>query len=144
MDKNFDNNLNSWLSAILGLNAIFAVIAAGKGVWDIVSSTDSTELLWYNIYDIAIHALFAYGCVKLFFTSRLGFYVIVSVCLLNVMTGCLLYFFYNDMNDDFSQQVTHEGVMMSIFNLIKIVFFMLLMLLRYKGKNAYQVLWGKE
>lgn len=54
MDKNFDNNLNSWLSAILGLNAIVAVIAAGKGMWDIVSSTDSTELLWYSIYEYAL------------------------------------------------------------------------------------------
>ena len=145
MDKNFDNNLNAWLSAILGLNAIIATIAAGKNVWDIIFYTDSAELLWYSIYDIAVQALFVFGCVKLFFASRLGFYVIVSVCLLNAVTGGLLYYLYKDMDDAFLQQVMQESaVKMICFNLIKIVFFMLLMLLRDKGKNAYQVLWGKD
>lgn len=144
MDKNFDNNLNDWLSAIIGLNAIFALIAVCRTVWDLFSG-DSEGALWYSIYDIAVQMLFIFGCIKLFFASRVGFYVMVSACLINIVTGVYLFFHYGGNSDDSAYQILQVSALnMILFSIGKTVLLMLLMLLHYKGKNAYQVLWNKK
>ena len=144
MDKNFDNNLNSWFSAILGLNAIFTLIAVGYSIWNL-SFAGSTDPLWYSIYDIAVQILFIFGCIKLFFASRVGFYVIVFVCLLNAMVGGWLYYHSEDNGDAIVQQIVQASSLRMIWsNIGKIIFLLLLMLLRDKGKNAYQVLWNTK
>lgn len=144
MDKNYDNNLNVWFSIILGINAIVGVFAVGKSLWDLVTN-EGTEMSWMSFYDMVMQMVFVFGCVKLFFASRTGFYVIATVCLLNVVMGGWLYCQCVEIEDSIirgSAQASAQGMVYA--NIGKIAFFMLLMLLRDKGKNAYQVLWGQK
>lgn len=139
MYKDFDNNLNAWLSAILVLNAFFALMSVCNTIWKLFSGGEEV-ILWYRICDIVLLTLFIFGCFKLFFASRVGFYIIVSVCLVNIITGGFLYYHYGENIDGLAS----VSLKMVLNNIGKIVFFMLLMLLRDKGKNAYQVLWNTK
>lgn len=144
MDKNYDNNLNVWFSIILGINAIVGVFAIGKLLWELVTN-EGEGMSWFSFYDLAVQLVFVFGCVKLFFASRTGFYLIASVCLLNVMMGGWLYCQCVDIKDSVAQEVAQASAQGMVYaNIGKIVFFMLLMLLRDKGKNAYEVLWSKK
>lgn len=141
MDKNYDNNLNGWLSAILGLNAIFGGISVVSKLFSEEHPVD----LQNDIFDIIIGIIFVYGCVKLFFASRIGFYAIIIAGLLNVIMGGFCYIQSQEEENALVQQMLQSNAFRIIWISIgKIVFIMLLMLLRDKGKNAYQVLWNKE
>lgn len=84
------------------------------------------------------------GFYLLLKAEKVGFYLLIVGCLINAV---LAYVQYCNINvDDYgtmysvARSMAFKGVWTSIG---KIIFFMLLMLLKCDGKNVYQVLWNK-
>ena len=84
------------------------------------------------------------GFYLLLKAEKVGFYLLIVGCLINAV---LAYVQFCNINvDDYgtmysvARSMAFKGVWTSIG---KIIFFMLLMLLKCDGKNVYQVLWNK-
>lgn len=104
-----------------------------------------------NVFDLYVLGSTCAVCIAiagfywLLKAEKVGFYLLVGGCLINAI---IAYIQYCNINvDDYgtmysvARSMAFKGVWTSIG---KIIFFMLLMLLKCEGKNVYQALWNKE
>lgn len=143
MNKNFDNGLNVWLSVFLAINIVIAPIVAIKDIC-VAAFGDGQELGLMELYVFFLRLVLFYGCIRLFLASKVGFYTIVACSVLDIIGAIVLYFHYKGASEALVLESLREAtIVTTVGHILRIGFLMLLMLLRYKGKNAYQVLWGK-
>ena len=125
--KGFDNGLNEWLSAFLLIWTVFGVYQIGVCAWNCING----ENVICSVIALFLIALSTFGFAYMFMARRIGFYAAMSSLVIEGLLGIASI----DMEDALSVEVLN--------GILKAVLLLLLMLLRYKGKNAYQVLWKK-
>ncbi|MGM9843124.1 MAG: hypothetical protein ACI30S_02740 [Muribaculaceae bacterium] len=125
--KGFDNGLNEWLSVFLLIWAFFGVCQIGVYAWDCING----ENVIYSVIVLFLAALRAFGFAYMFMARRIGFYVAMASLVIEGLFSIVS----TGMEDALGIEV--------LSGILKPGLLLLLMLLRYKGKNAYQVLWKK-
>lgn len=143
MELKNGNGLNSWFNAILWLNLAFSGLGLIMNLINIMKGDNAFDL--YVIGSNCAVCIAIAGFFWLLKAEKVGFYLLVLGCLINAV---LAYIQYSNITiDDYgtmysvARTLAFKGVWTSVG---KIVFFMLLMLLKCDGKNVYQVLWNKE
>lgn len=143
MELKNGNGLNSWFNAILWLNIAFSGVGL---IMDFISLMRGD-----NVFDLYVLGSTCAVCIAiagfywLLKAEKFGFYLIIVGCLINAVLAYVQY--CNISIDEYgsmyslARSMAIDGVWKSVG---KIIFFMLLMLLRCEGRNVYQVLWNKE
>lgn len=137
------NGLNSWFNAILWLNLAFSGLGLIMNLIHLMKGDNVFDL--YVIGSNCAVCIAIAGFFWLLKAEKVGFYLLIAGCLINAVLAYVQY--CNISIDDYgmmysvARNMAFKGVWTSIG---KIVFFMLLMLLKCDGKNVYQVLWNKE
>lgn len=143
MELRNGNSLNSWFNAILWLNIVFS--GGGLLVSLIRMMKGGSECDLYTLGNICAVCVAIAGFYWLLKAEKVGFYLLVSGCLLNAIIAYIKY--CNISMEEYgilystARSIAFKGVWTSV---VKITFFMLLMLLRCGSKNVYQVLWNKK
>ena len=143
MELKNGNGLNSGFNAILLLNIAFSGVGLIITLRNLIKGGNGFDL--YTLGSTCTVCVAIAGFYWLLKAEKVGFYLLVIGCLINAI---IAYIQYCNINvDDYgtmysvARSIAFKGVWTSIG---KIIFFMLLMLLRCEGKNVYQVLWNKE
>ena len=143
MELKNGNGLNSWFNAILWLNIAFSGLGLIMNLINRMKGDNGFDL--YALGSTCAVCIAIAGFYLLLKAEKVGFYLLVLGCLINAV---LAYIQYSNITiDDYgtmysvARTLAFKGVWTSVG---KIVFFMLLMLLKCDGKNVYQVLWNKE
>lgn len=143
MELKNGNGLNSWFNAILWLNLAFSGLELIMNLINLMKGDNGFDL--YALGSTCAVCIAIAGFFWLLKAEKVGFYLLVLGCLINAV---LAYIQYSNITiDDYgtmysvARTLAFKGVWTSVG---KIVFFMLLMLLKCDGKNVYQVLWNKE
>ena len=143
MELKNGNGLNSWFNAILWLNIAFSGLGLIMNLINLMKGDNGFVL--YALGSTCAVCIAIAGFFWLLKAEKVGFYLLVLGCLINAV---LAYIQYSNITiDDYgtmysvARTLAFKGVWTSVG---KIVFFMLLMLLKCDGKNVYQVLWNKE
>lgn len=143
MELKNGNGLNSWFNTILWLNVVLSCIGLIMHLINLMKGDEVFDL--YVLGSICAVCIALAGFYWLLKAERKGFYLFIAGCLLNAVIAYVQY--CNIGIDDYgtmysvAKGIAFKGVWTSIG---KIIFFMLLMLLKCDGKNVYQVLWNKE
>lgn len=143
MELKNGNGLNSWFNTILWLNIAFSGGGLIINLMNLMKGDNGFD--FYVIGSTCAVCIAIAGLYWLLKAEKVGFYLFVAGCLINTVFAFVQY--SNISIDDYgtmysvARSMAFKGVWTSIG---KIVFFMLLMLLRCDGKNVYQVLWNKE
>lgn len=143
MELKNGNSLNSWFNAILWLNIAFSGLGLIMNLINLMKGDNGFDL--YAFGSTCTVCVAIAGFYWLLKAEKVGFYLLVIGCLINAIIAYIQY--CNISVDDYgtmysvARSMAFKGVWTSIG---KIIFFMLLMLLRCEGKNVYQVLWNKE
>lgn len=142
MELKNGNGLNSWFNAILWLNIAFSGVGLIMSLINLIKGDNGFDIYAFGS-TCAVYIAIA-GFYLLLKAEKVGFYLLIVGCLINAV---LAYVQYCNINvDDYgtmysvARSMAFKGVWTSIG---KIIFFMLLMLLKCDGKNVYQVLWNK-
>ena len=137
MELKNGNGLNSWFNAILWLNIAFSGVGLIMSLINLIKGDNGFDI--YAFGSTCAVCIAIAGFYLLLKAEKVGFYLLIVGCLINVQ--------YCNINvDDYgtmysvARSMAFKGVWTSIG---KIIFFMLLMLLKCDGKNVYQVLWNK-
>ena len=142
MELKNGNGLNSWFNAILWLNIAFSGLGLIMNLINLMKGDNGFDL--YTFGSTCTVCVAIAGFYWLLKAEKVGFYLLVIGCLINAIIAYIQY--CNISVDDYgtmysvARSMAFKGVWTSIG---KIIFFMLLMLLRCEGKNVYQVLWNK-
>ncbi|MGN1172318.1 MAG: hypothetical protein ACI4SO_00870 [Muribaculaceae bacterium] len=139
--SNEGNSLNSWFNAILWLNIILSGIGL---ILNVIGAISENIVDLYIIVSFISVSLAVFGLYRMLREDRKGFYCFVAGCLINAIIGYIQY--ANISADDYGiayNMARSESFKVVWVSLGKIVFIMLLMLLRSNGRNVYQVLWKK-
>ena len=143
MELKNGNGLNSWFNAILWLNIAFSGVGLILSLINLMKGDNGFDIFTFGS-TCAVCVAIA-GFYWLLKAEKVGFYLLVGGCLINAI---IAYIQYCNINvDDYgtmysvARSMAFKGVWTSIG---KIIFFMLLMLLKCEGKNVYQALWNKE
>ena len=134
------NNLNPWFNAVLWLNIIFSGIGLIISVIGLLKENSADSYVIGSYVSVCVVLGGLYRMLK---EDKNGFYFFVAGCLLNAVVAFIQY--ANMSADDYriAFSVARTMVFKVVWtSLAKIVFIMLLMLLRNNGKNVYQVLWN--
>lgn len=134
------NNLNPWFNAVLWLNIIFSGIGLIISVIGLLKENSADSYVIGSYVSVCVVLVGLYRMLK---EDKNGFYFFVAGCLLNAVVAFIQY--ANMSADDYgiAFSVARTMVFKVVWtSLAKIVFIMLLMLLRNNGKNVYQVLWN--
>ena len=134
------NNLNPWFNAVLWLNIIFSGIGLIISVIGLLKENSADSYVIGSYVSVCVVLV---GLYRMITEDKNGFYFFVAGCLLNAVVAFIQY--ANMSADDYgiAFSVARTMVFKVVWtSLAKIVFIMLLMLLRNNGKNVYQVLWN--
>lgn len=134
------NNLNPWFNAVLWLNIIFSGIGLIISVIGLLKENSADSYVIGSYVSVCVVLVGLYRMLK---EDKNGLYFFVAGCLLNAVVAFIQY--ANMSADDYgiAFSVARTMVFKVVWtSLAKIVFIMLLMLLRNNGKNVYQVLWN--
>ncbi|GAB6865787.1 hypothetical protein JCM10556A_24640 [Bacteroides acidifaciens] len=137
-----DNGLNVFLNVIFCIMIAVGITAICMGLFNILGGIKVNIYLFLGCVCAAcIDILGFYWMLK---AKKEGFYLFIIAC---VLCGTLLYLQrYGFSLDGFDVPYFSTSNVFSymVASLGRIIIFMLLMLLRRNGKNAYQVMWGKK
>lgn len=136
-----DNGLNVFLNVIFCINVVTGIAGICVEFFKVIRGANVDIYCWGSACAVCIGII---GFCWMLKAKKEGFYLFVICCVIN---GTLLYlkrygFGLDGFDDPYFD--TSNVLYYMVANLGKIIFFMLLMLLRRNGKNAYQVMWGKK
>ena len=143
MDLKYGTGVISWVNAILWLNIAFSGLGMITNLITLKKGGNGFDL--YTLGSTCTVCVAIAGFYWLLKAEKVGFYLLVIGCLINAIIAYIQY--CNIIVDDYgtmysvARSMSFKGVWTSIG---KIIFFMLLMLLKCEGKNVYQALWNKE
>ena len=139
--SNEGNGLNSWFNAILWLNIILSGIGL---ILNVIGAISENIVDLYIIVSFISVSLAVFGLYRMLREDRKGFYCFVAGCLINAIIGYIQYANISADDYDIAYNMARSASLKVVWvSLGKIVFIMLLMLLRSNGRNVYQVLWNK-
>lgn len=142
MEMKNGNGLNSWFNAVLWLNIVFSGVGLIMSLINLLKGDNNFDP--YALGGICAVCVAIAGFYWLLKAEKVGFYLLMSGCLINATIAYIQY--CNISVDEYGtmysvvRSMVFKGVWTSIG---KIIFFMLLMLLKCEGRNVYQVLWNK-
>lgn len=133
--------MNSWFNAILWLNLVVSCLGL-LGLFVNMMKGDNVFDIFTLINACAVCVAIA-GFYWLLKAEKKGFYLFVIGCLLNATIAYIQFCYVNAADLGAMRSVASGIVFKGVWaSLGKIVLFMLLMLLKCDGKNAYHVLWS--